>query len=74
MDPNSEFNDISGGSRLVLPIFERFSCAHKEILKAMKSPNRVSLLDWSLGGNYDSFRTQRKRLRDLYEEGHGVLV
>ncbi len=72
MDPNQEYNDISGGSRLVMFIFERFSYAHKEILQAMKTPGRISLLDWSLGGNYDSFTYQRNRLRELYGERKSV--
>lgn len=73
MDPNQAYNDISGGSRLVLLIFERFSHAHTEILRAMKTPARISLLDWSLGGNYDSFTFQRNRLRELYGDRGGLL-
>lgn len=73
MDPNRADNDISGGSRLVMLIFERFARAHKELLQAMKSPGRISLLDWSLGGNYESFAVQRNRLRELYDEGRGTL-
>lgn len=53
-------------------IFERFAHAHKEILQAMKTPGRMSLLDWSLGGNYDSFTYQRNRLRGLYGERQSV--
>jgi len=68
MDPNRPANDISGGSSQVMLIFDRFSKAHAEILKAMKAPNRPSLLDWSLAGNYESFVCQRNRLLDLYRE------
>ncbi len=73
MDPNQEHNDISGGSRLVMLIFKRFSHAHAEILRAMKTPGRISLLDWSLGGSYDSFTFQRNRLRELYGTRQAVL-
>jgi len=66
MDPNKAENDISGGSRLVMLIFERFSRAHTGILRAMKNPSRISLLDWSLGGNYESFTVQRNHLRGVY--------
>ncbi|KAL9026878.1 MAG: hypothetical protein Q9196_004522 [Gyalolechia fulgens] len=66
-DPNNPENDISGGSKNVSRIFTLFSEAHEEILKAMKSPNRISLLDWTLGGNYHIFDVQRQHLHDLYE-------
>ncbi len=52
-------------------IFDRFAKAHAEILQAMKSPGRVSLLDWSLGGNYESFASQRSHLLGLYREKWG---
>lgn len=72
IDPNKSDNDISGGSKNVMQIFDRFARAHLEILKAMKSPNRPSLLDWSLGGNYDSFIWQRDHLRSLYRQRWGT--
>ncbi len=71
IDPNKSDNDISGGSKNVMLIFDRFARAHLEILKAMKSPNRPSLLDWSLGGNYESFTWQRDHLRRLYRQRWG---
>lgn len=67
MDPNNPANDISGGSSEVMRIFDRFSKAHAEILAAMKA-DRPSLLDWSLGGNYESFVKQRNHLLGLYKE------
>ncbi|KAL9003164.1 MAG: hypothetical protein Q9188_003951 [Gyalolechia gomerana] len=70
-DPNNPKNDISGGSKNVSRIFKLFSEAHEEIFKAMRSPNRISLLDWTLGGDYHSFAVQRQRLRDLYEARWG---
>ena len=72
IDPNKPDNDISGGSKNVMQIFHRFARAHLEILNAMKSPNRPSLLDWSLGGNYESFIWQRDHLRRLYRERWGT--
>ena len=72
IDPNKSDNDISGGSKNVMQIFDRFALAHLEILKAMKSSNRPSLLDWSLGGNYESFALQREHLRSLYRQRWGT--
>lgn len=72
IDPNKDDNDISGGSKNVMQIFQRFARAHLEILNAMKSPNRPSLLDWSLGGNYESFTRQRDHLRSLYRQRWGT--
>ena len=66
IDPNKADNDISGGSKKVTLIFDRFACAHSEILLAMKSKDRPSLLDWLIGGNYECFERQRSRLRQLY--------
>ena len=71
MDPNKPDNDISGGSREVSLIFDRFARAHQEILQAMKMPGRISLLDWPLGGNYESFAVQRNHLLSLYREKWG---
>lgn len=71
IDPNKPDNDISGGSKNVMQIFDRFARAHLEILKAMKSPNRPSVLDWLLGGDYESFVWQRDHLRRLYRQQWG---
>ena len=68
LDPNRKDNDISGGSRQIAFIFERFSHAREEILRAMRSPSRISLLDWMLGGNYESFLWHRFRLRQLHDD------
>ncbi|MCJ1386164.1 hypothetical protein MMC17_009290 [Xylographa soralifera] len=73
MDPNQPGNDISGGSRNVMLIFARFSRARDEILNAMENTNRASLLDWMLGGNYNTFLWQRARLRKLYSHKRGNL-
>lgn len=66
IDPNKPDNDISGGSRQVTIIFDRFSRAHSEILAAMKERNRPSLLDWLLGADYTSVAKSRARLLALY--------
>ncbi|KAL8638908.1 MAG: hypothetical protein Q9228_003980 [Teloschistes exilis] len=71
-DPNNRDNDISGGSRNISLIFRLFSQAHHEIMKNMRSQDRMSLLDWMLGGNYESFVTQRQRLQELYKTQWGV--
>lgn len=71
-DPNNRDNDISGGSRNISLIFRLFSQAHNEIMKNIRSQDRMSLLDWMLGGNYESFVTQRQRLQELYKTKWGV--
>lgn len=71
MDPNRPDNDISGGSGNTVLIFKRFAQAHQEILDAMSNAKRISLLDWMLGGKYDSFAWQRTRLEELYRATHG---
>ena len=73
IDPNKADNDISGGSKNVMLIFSRFSRAREEILQAMRSSNRASLLDWMLGGNYNNFLWQRNRLRECYDAQRGDL-
>jgi non-canonical poly(A) RNA polymerase PAPD5/7 len=74
MDPNDPDNDISGGSRNVGLILDRFSRAHSELMKAMKSPTRLSLLDWMLGGDYETFRYQRSHLQELYRQKRGAVM
>ena len=73
IDPNKPENDISGGSRSVSMIFDRFSRAHEELMIAMRSPYRISLLDWMLGGDYENFTWQRDHLQDLYEQRWGPV-
>lgn len=74
MDPNKPENDVSGGSRNVSLIFDRFSRAHEKILTAMGASNRPSLLDWVLGGDYESFLWQRNHLKKLYSQRWGSPV
>ncbi|KAL8729939.1 MAG: hypothetical protein Q9166_004384 [cf. Caloplaca sp. 2 TL-2023] len=71
LDPNNPNNDISGGSRNVGQIFDLFSQAYDEIMKAMKSQNGMNLLDWVIGGDYSNFTVQRQRLQRLYKARWG---
>lgn len=71
MDPNKPDNDISGGSKNIMLIFDCFSQAHEEILDAMNSPDRRSLLHWPLGGDYGVFVWQRNHLQNLFKERWG---
>lgn len=68
LDPNKLDNDISGGSRNVMLIFDCFSLAHMEIMKAMKSSNCKSLFDWTLGGDYEVYLTRRNHLKKLHKQ------
>lgn len=72
MDPNMPENDISGGSRNVMLIFDCFSQAHEDILGAMRSSKCRSLLEWPLGGNYQTFTSQRNYHRKLFEQRWGT--
>ena len=47
-------------------ILDQFSDAHAAILTAIKESNHSSLLNWLLGGNYESFGWQRDHLLNLY--------
>ena len=64
-DPNNLDNDISGGSKNVELIFEKFARAREEILAAMQSPSAESYLGPILAGNYSLYLTPRDRLRKL---------
>ena len=72
LDPNRDGNDISGGSGEVEHIFARFSRAREEILIAMRSKQRKSLLDFMLGGNYNNFLWQRRHLKLLHKMHFGA--
>lgn len=74
MDPNRPGNDISGGSHNVTLILRCFSEAHKHIIAAMRGSNRQSLLEETLGGNYEPILWQRDHLRRVYEEQWGSPV
>lgn len=80
IDPNRPENDISGGTRNILTILEHFSKAHRALQQRMAALSQAdvtshgteSILGTILAGNYSSFKTQRNRLRRLYEERCGV--
>ena len=71
IDPNKQSNDISGGSKRIQLIFDKFSQAREQLLQAMRLQSRKSLLDWMLGGNYNTFHWHRERLRSLYVSRFG---
>lgn len=72
MDPNNPDNDISGGSKEIRLVFKCFAEAYR-ILKsnfasiAFGNNNIRSLLSSIIGGNYESYRDQRQRLNDIFE-------
>ncbi len=81
IDPNRTENDISGGTKNILTILEYFSEARRALQQRMATLSQAditthgteSILGTILAGNYSSFKTQRDRLRRLYEERCGVL-
>ncbi|KAI9801117.1 MAG: hypothetical protein M1833_002985 [Piccolia ochrophora] len=74
VDPNKPDNDISGGSHNIDAIFKTFSLAGKTLKENMARLNEVeipqrrgeSLLECILGGDYESFDSQRRQLLDAY--------
>lgn len=82
VDPNNPSNDISGGSRLVRVIFQRFYDAYDALNLRMSDVEREpvyadgrmrgSILGCVWGGEYDSFIMQRAKLQKLFGEGYGV--
>lgn len=42
-------------------------------MEALNTPNRSSLLDWSLGGDYGQFVWHRNHLQMLYEQRWGPV-
>ena len=72
VDPNNADNDISGGSRNILLVFEKFALARAEILAAMRSKTAESYLHCMLAGNYSRYLVARERLRRLNRK-YGIL-
>lgn len=75
IDPNNPANDIAGGSGNYAQIVACFSQAHKllkdRLLRISRGDNFASILDAVLGGDYSTFREQRKHLRRLHEKVFG---
>lgn len=71
-DPNKPDNDISGGTKKILTIFQLFSETHSEIMRAMKHPARRSLLGCMLGGDYTIYKDQRRHLQKIYRQKRGI--
>ena len=65
IDPNNPSNDISGGSRNISLILEKFATARAEILLAMRSGRDESFLRLMIGGDYSRYIITRQRLRKL---------
>ncbi|KAF2997650.1 hypothetical protein E8E13_005372 [Curvularia kusanoi] len=65
-DPNRPENNISGGSVRASEVFAAFRSAHKTLKDRLesKAPAR-SILECILGGNYETYITQRRRMQSL---------
>lgn len=70
-DPNNPANDISGGTREILLIFQSFANAFREVNDRMEALNRsgdcqTSILEVILGGNFEDYAEQRRHLHRVY--------
>ena len=81
IDPNDSGNDVSGGSKDALLIFDKFHQTYNKLVDLMEDADerrdemhlaghQTSLLGLLLGGNYDSFTFQRGRLWNLNHRGY----
>ncbi|KAF2274105.1 uncharacterized protein EI97DRAFT_451909 [Westerdykella ornata] len=63
-DPNNPENNVSGGSNRVEHIFRLFSEAHKVLEQRLRivDLSGVSILETIIGGNYDSYEQQWRRI------------
>ncbi|KAI9830570.1 MAG: hypothetical protein M1826_004596 [Phylliscum demangeonii] len=72
-DPNRPANDISGGSKRIVPILRLFSEAHDTLCRKsydlrcadLSERSGQSILGSILAGNYSSFERQRRHLKDV---------
>ena len=71
IDPNRADNDISGGAKEVMLVFQRFAEAREDILDALRDPSAPCILP--LRGNYNDFLWHRHQLRQLFERTNGPL-
>ena len=75
IDPNNYDNDISGGSALIVQIFNCFADAFRELNICMSDAEDrhrtngdvISILERIWGGNYELFEAQRARLRNVWQ-------
>jgi hypothetical protein len=70
IDPNRPENNISGGSNKIGLIFQSFGQAHDILQEQLKEHDDgravASFLEQLVGGNFESYDTQRDFLRDLH--------
>lgn len=70
IDPNRPENNISGGSNKIGLIFQSFAQAHDILQERLKQHDdgnaATSFLERLVGGNFESYDTQRDFLRDLH--------
>lgn len=71
IDPNNRHNDISGGSRKIYTVLDRFRNAQSELQRHMAQLfagkiSSASILECVIGGNYQAVETQRELLKSLY--------
>ncbi|CAM1502490.1 Fc.00g044740.m01.CDS01 [Cosmosporella sp. VM-42] len=75
IDPNNPSNDISGGSSNTNAILARFHDAYNVLRERMRevarNPEKGSILEVLLKGDYSSFRMQRDYLRHVHEKHIG---
>lgn len=82
MDPNDQYNDISGGSSNTATITRAFALAHDALQRRMvemsqaKTTERAnqSLLGCILAGNYSDYHQQRAHLAQLHEQMIGPVM
>lgn len=75
IDPNNPGNDISGGSSNTPTIMARFHEAYNTVRDRMselaRHPDRGTILESILQGDYSSFRMQREYIRHVHEKHIG---
>jgi hypothetical protein len=70
VDPNRPENNVSGGSNKIGLIFQSFGQAHDTLQERLKQHDDGyavdNFLEQLVGGNFESYDTQRDFLRDLH--------
>ncbi|EFW16944.1 hypothetical protein D8B26_003753 [Coccidioides posadasii str. Silveira] len=71
IDPNNPDNDISVSTKEIRRVFKAFAEAFHTLSQNIRSasflpPQNISLLASIIGGNYESYHTQREHLFELY--------
>jgi len=78
IDPNRDNNDIAGGSRHIVTVFDcfrrAFNALQRELVNVHTGKINVrSILDCIIGGNYDSVVHQRQKLQNLFGGRAGTI-